>query len=219
MQLMLLIGLLLVAGVVVARLVTVQASYNVVVGGTTVSRAVALTASQSFVSDPAPLDAGQAGTLTTRTDDDTGVITLGEGHGLTDADTVDVYWAAGVHYGMSITAYDTTTITVDLGAGDVLPTQDTAVVVGVRVIVNCGFDGDNAVAFIADADGRAMVTLEESDDTVIKAIELAAALPYVWQSSSGLTNPLTGEAVGHIYISNGSAAANTVRVLVAYDSA
>ena len=46
------------------------------------------------------LPAGKAGSLTTRTDDDTGVATLTPGHGITTSDTVDVYWAGGVRYGM-----------------------------------------------------------------------------------------------------------------------
>ena len=36
------------------------------------------------------LPAGKAGTLTDRTDADTGIITVAEGHGITDSDTVDV---------------------------------------------------------------------------------------------------------------------------------
>lgn len=68
------------------------------------------------------------GALTTRTDDDTGVITVvGGNRGLTTSDTVDVYWAAGSRTGMSITNVAGADITVDGGSGDVLPSGGSAV--------------------------------------------------------------------------------------------
>lgn len=70
------------------------------------------------------------GSLTTRTDDDTGVITVSGGaRGLTTSDTVDVYWSGGSCLGMSITGVTSTEITVDSGEGDVLPAESTAMYV------------------------------------------------------------------------------------------
>ena len=64
--------------------------------------------------------AAQTGTMTNKTDADTGVITLSTGHGIETADVVDVYFPAGVHYGMDATVA-TNAVTVDGGAGDDLP--------------------------------------------------------------------------------------------------
>ena len=68
-----------------------------------------------------------AGTLTTRADDDTGIVTLPTGHGITDSGTVSLSWSGGGRGDMTVTAYDATTVSVDVGDGDNLPAQDTAV--------------------------------------------------------------------------------------------
>lgn len=66
------------------------------------------------------------GQLTTRTDDDTGVVTVisdsNDGHGITTSSTVDVYWQSGQRIGMSVSAVTNKAVTVDGGAGDALPT-------------------------------------------------------------------------------------------------
>ena len=49
------------------------------------------------------VSAGKAGSLTTRTDNDTGVATLAGGHGIVTSDKVDVFWAGGRRYGMTAT--------------------------------------------------------------------------------------------------------------------
>ena len=82
------------------------------VGGLTIQSTVTRTASGQ-ISHDVTLPAGKAGTLTTRTDDNTGVATLGTGHGIVQNDVVDVYWAAGVRYGMDVTAVNGNAVTVD----------------------------------------------------------------------------------------------------------
>src|SRR5688572_26126622 len=75
-----------------------------------------------------------AGVLTTRTDDDTGVITTTSAHGLQVGDRVDIYWDVGIRRGMLVSAVGSaTTITVgtgvgDVGAGDVFPIATYALV-------------------------------------------------------------------------------------------
>ncbi|MGQ9649567.1 MAG: hypothetical protein ACUVXJ_05625 [Phycisphaerae bacterium] len=79
--------------------------------------------------------AGTAGTLTTRTDADNGVITLQAGHGLQPNDMVDVSWAGPAGSGgirrMKVSSVSGNDVTVwaAVGASDALPAQGTAVVV------------------------------------------------------------------------------------------
>ena len=119
-------------------------SYNVnlSIGGVNIARGVPRTGDH-----PNPyevtLPAGKAGTLSTRTDNDTGVATVASGHGITTSDKVDVYWSGGMRYGMSVTATTSTTISVDAGAGDNFPVAATAIVVTKQVSVNTAIDGDN----------------------------------------------------------------------------
>lgn len=106
------------------------------------------------------LTQGLAGTLTTRTDDNTGVITSAA-HGLTTSDFVSVFWTDGsgvekFRANMDITAVTTDTITVDLGQGDVLPAATTAVIVGKVASRVVDWDGTAAglIGFVASCGAR-----------------------------------------------------------------
>lgn len=87
------------------------------------------------------LSAAIAGTLTTRTDNDTGVVTVASGHGITASDTVIVTWeSAGVRYNrynVDVTGVTSTTISIDLGAGTNLPSSSTAVTIVIQRTEDC----------------------------------------------------------------------------------
>ncbi len=156
------------------------------------------------------LPAGKAGTLTTRTDDNTGVVTVSSGHGITTSDTVDVYWDGGRRYGVDVTAQDSTTISIDLGAGDNLPTTSTAVVIVKQVAFNLALDGDNAkivgVSYeVAGGSGYGCrVTLFDSADDTIAGLDLDANEPNIVDIEGGQTNPYTGDPITDGVASNGS---------------
>lgn len=82
-----------------------------------------------------PPRGGDSGTLTTRTDNDTGVITIpavgtpAVNHGFALNDVVTVTGGGATRSGMSVTAFTATTITVDGGTGDALPAAGTAMIV------------------------------------------------------------------------------------------
>jgi len=69
-----------------------------------------------------------SGTLSTRTDNDTGIITVEAGHGITTSFTIDLYWASGKRYGMTVTGTASTTVSLDGGTGDNLPVAATNIV-------------------------------------------------------------------------------------------
>lgn len=156
------------------------------------------------------LPAGKSGTLTTRTDANTGVVTVSSGHGITDTDTVDVYWSGGRRYGVDVTATDSTTISIDLGSGDDLPSTSTAVVIVKQVPFNLALDGDNAkivgVSYeVAGASGYGCrVTLLDSGDATIAGLDLDANVPNVVDIEGGQTNPYTGNPITDGVASNGS---------------
>ena len=171
----------------------------------TITRAGALAITARFgPNENDTFPAGKAGTLTTRTDDDTGILTVAEGHGITDSDTVDIYWDGGVQYGADVTGTTGTTISIDLGLGDNLPSESTVIVVTKRITVDFDIDGDNVKMLAFSATTRAHCVLAKNDDTVIKAQELTANEPWQWVSDQGITNPLTGDPIGKAEISNGS---------------
>ena len=91
--------------------------------------------------------------------------------------------------------------------GDVLPAQDTAVVLTKRVEFNIDFDGDDAAMFAAQSSQRAHIEFTEDDDTAVAAQELTADEAWSWASGQGIANPLTGNEIGKIQASCGSATA------------
>jgi len=164
------------------------------------------------------LPAGKTGTLSTRTDDNTGVVTAESGHGITISDTVDVYWTGGVRYGMSVTNVATDDVTVDLGDGDVLPDQDTAVIITPRVEVDIDFTGDNVEMFAALCDKRAYIEFTTEGDANITESELLAGEAWSWHNNSGVTNPFASAVVGKVQATCGEATAGTLQIGVLLDS-
>ena len=159
------------------------------------------------------LPAGKSGTLTTRTDDNTGVVTVASGHGITASDTVDVYWATGRRYGVDVTTAGATTLDIDLGSGDNLPAQSTAVVVVKQVVVNKAIDGDNVeiIGFLAELAASTgfgvRITFFDAvsggGSAVGNGIDLDPNSPFVLDIEGGATNLLTGSPILSFVASNG----------------
>ena len=159
------------------------------------------------------LPAGKSGTLTTRTDDDTGIVTVASGHGITGSDTVDVYWSGGRRYGVDVTATAATTIDIDLGAGDNLPAASTAVVIVKQVVVNKAIDGDNVaiIGFLAELAASTgfgvRITFFDAvsggGSAVGNGIDLDPNSPFVLDVEGGATNLLTGSPILSFVASNG----------------
>lgn len=135
--------------------------------GNSVSQADTVTGGES-AKVTLTLEAGVSGSLTTRTDANTGVITVAA-HSLTTADFCSVFWTdtSGVekcHENMDITAVTSTTISVDLGQGDDLPTALTAVIVSKVASRVVAWDGtaNGMLGFAASVGNRrASVTAQE----------------------------------------------------------
>jgi len=160
------------------------------------------------------LPAGQAGTLTTRTDDDTGEATLSDTPSVANGDVVDVYWSGGKRIGMDVGVVAGNVVPIDGGAGDALPAQDTAVIVTERVEETAmKFDGDDMKLLVVSCDQRATVDFEDSTPTSLADVEIVAANEeYHWADDQGVANPLTGNAVDQIQCSNGSTTAATMKI-------
>ena len=196
-------------------------SQNASVGGLSIQSTVTRTASSQIGHESAPqLPAAKAGTLSTRTDDNTGVVTLAAGHGLEMGDVVDVYWSGSgnYRYGMDVTAVDGNDVTVDGGAGANLPAQDTAVTVAEQVTIDTDFGGDLVKMIVACATYRGHIAFRDATPTVLKEVELPAGESWAWVADQGIANPLAGNPVNDIKASNGdSSGPATLRIGVLYD--
>lgn len=130
---------------------------------------------------------GYAGTLTTRTDANTGTITLAGGHAIASSDNVDIYWSGGVQYDVTVGTVTVNSMPFDLGIGDDLPLAATAVVVAKRVQVNADLDGDNlkllAIKQHFTQSNEAAASHVDFQDTAgdeIAELDLAANVPQVY---------------------------------------
>lgn len=193
------------------------------------SAAVDFESSLAFTKTVPAILAAQTGTLTTRTDDDTGVATLSTGHGIETGDVVDVYFAAGVRYGMDATVA-TNAVTVDGGAGDALPTQDDAVTVVLQLDWEINFDGDDAQIIgvlyrnSSDTGAKGSLDLQDTDSASIEALDLVhetanGGLDNITNISAGDTNVYAGNRITVGKITHDSLSAATAYVLVGLVSA
>lgn len=195
---------------------TATFSQSVTIGGQSIAGQTSRSASQQIFGGPgadantSPLAAGNAGSITTRTDNDTAVATLSAGHGIVTNDVVDVYWSTGIRRGMVATVSGNA-VTVDLGSGDNMPALSTAVVVCKQTVISVSAVGDNVVAYTFLSTRRCSLHIQQSGGTSIVARELIANEPYLWKSGDGTANPLAGVTVGKLCVSNGDSA-NTASI-------
>ena len=164
---------------------------------------------------PITLTAGKAGTIT-RSDADTGAVTLLADHGVTDNEYVDVYWTGGRRYNLLVSQSAATSFTVDGGAGDDLPEAEaTTIVVCERQTVDCAFTGSAVRLLFVGCDQRCCVTFLLTNGTVAGVVDVpAAGGGFVWQYGSNVTAPVAG-AVTSVGVTNGSATAATKLHIVA----
>jgi len=180
-------------------------------GGVSISRSQARSADGGSDRNPT-IPKGFTGTLTTRTDDNTGTVTLTAGHGITTGDNVDIYWDGGVQYDVTVGTVSTNSMPFDSGIGDNLPIATTAVVVSVRQQINCAIDGD-ALSILGlqlkftsvNETSMGHVDFQDSGGSEIAEIDLQANGVQVWDVTGGSANPFTGNPITVGYASNGSA--------------
>jgi hypothetical protein len=163
--------------------------------------------------------AAVAGTLSTRTDNDTGVLTVASGHGITTDDTVDLYDASGdlIRKDMDVTAVTGTTISIDAGSGSNLPSATTAVIVCKQTLITSLIAGDD-IQFIVigldlpgvnQAKGRAI--FEQADDTDI--FEATLKGPMSWNIAGGQTNDFAGVTVAKTRVTHPQVVAGKFKII------
>lgn len=145
---------------------------------------------------------GKAGTITT------GTVTLAEGHGFTNSDVVDVFWAAGSRTGCVVGSAGSTTLALTGGTGDTLPTGGTAVTLTEIVTVTCPITAANLAALAAACTSRALVSFIEGDATE-HPFDIAAGEALMWDSSSNLANPLSGLTIATVTVSTDATTADS----------
>jgi len=170
------------------------------------------------------LPAAKTGTLSTRTSDTAGTLTLEADHGITDSDVINIFWldADGVYhcaYGATVGTVDGNDVPFTGASGDVLPAEDDVITASEVVVIDVDFDGDLAEMLAAGCDKLSHIAFRNDTPTVLAAVMLLEREGWSWASDQGVANPLTGDRVNDVLASNGDAtAAGTLQIGVLYDS-
>jgi hypothetical protein len=178
---------------------------------------------EGILSKEVTLAAAKTGSLSTRTDDDTGTLTMAAGHGITTGARIDIYWTGGARRGVIAGTVAGNSVPFgagapDIGLGDVLPSQGTAVTVMVPQEESFTINGTNAGAVLCEVEGaRGQIVMAQADNTEEWAITVTDG--YGWYNTEqGTTNPITGQTlITKVFFSHAdSTASRRVRATVLY---
>ena len=179
-----------------------------------------LTVTGSTIERASPsVPAAKSGTLSTRTDNDTGVVAVASGHGFTTGNKIDLFWSGGRRRQMDATVSGDN-VTLDGGTGDNLPAQSTAVTGMVATEVEFTVTGDDVImlgvlspvpGFIVFVDNDPEAPAEIAAATY--EIEDSASPGRSWVSGGSGTNPLAELVTSKVLFSHGSTAAQVMKAV------
>lgn len=190
------------------------------VGGTTTvlgksfSNTSTVTADNSVMSDPDAIAAAKTGTLTTRTSDTAGTLTMSGGHGITDGDIIDIYWSTGQAVHCTVGTVSGNSVPFTLANGDVLPLANTAVTVMEQRVENVSFlAADVEALFLGAGPAACSVTFLDASDAYVGSLRVLAGtgtngVNYrhrIWHADDGSDNPVTDD-VASIAVTHGDSA-------------
>ncbi len=191
------------------------------VGSTQVTITDTQTASGKAELSGETIPAPQAGTLTTRTDNETGVVTTTATPIVTTADTVRAVWTGGERVGMSVTNVAGNAVTVDGGTGTNLPAESTAITIAKECKLTFGFNGDGLKHLVVKADeDLSLDFLDSAGASVIAAaISMEDGDVYLWIYGVSFlpANPFAGDAVAKIQFTNLGTADATPDAIAIFD--
>lgn len=163
---------------------------------------------------------GFVGSLSTRTDDNTGVVTVDDSsHTIENGDRVDLYWVGGCRRGMAAGSPSGADIPIDGGSGDNLPTEDTAVTIVVPEELDISVLGTNVAAILLYSAQHGQIVFETTAPAEALAKELGTGVSYVWHEDDGEDNPITGDLIATVYLSHDGTAEKSMRVGILYNNA
>lgn len=188
--------------------------------GRTIQRNTTPSDDEQVMAEP-DLAAAKAGALTTRTDANTGTLTMAGGHGILTGNRLDIYWVnadgtVGRRYGVTVGTVATNSVPIDLGAGDDLP----ALVSGTYAItamvpVSRAFvvpAADLTALFVTARVAATVVFTSDTPATVLAVSIDSATDGYIWTPDGGAATPF-GDDVVTVYLSH--ADSSTTRTVTA----
>lgn len=161
------------------------------------------------------LPAAVSGTLTTRTDNTTGTLTLASGHGVTTGARLDVYFGSGLRrYGVTVGTVSGNSVPISGGTGDNLPVLNAAVTAMVPVLENFPVAGADLKGLFFGCDSPAVAVIRKSGPATVVALTATGSTgSYQWDAGSGVTNPFGSDVSVDVYLSHGGTAARQLRLV------
>lgn len=190
--------------------------------GKSFSYSVASEVDGGVIRDPI-LPAAKTGSLSTRTSDTAGTLTMASGHGFTDGQVIDIYWSTGQCTNATIGTVSTNSVPFTGAGGDALPLQDTAITAMVVRTENFPVVDGDLQALLVGADLAACsVTFFDSGDSIIGRVLVPAGVSpnskhYTWDIGNGADVPVSAD-IAYVQITHGdSAAQHQVNVVAVTD--
>lgn len=153
--------------------------------------------------------AAKVGSLTTRTNDTTGTLTMEAGHGFQTGNRLDLYWDGGTRRGVAAGTVATNSVPISGGAGDNLPSQGVAIRAMVPVEEAIEGVGDDLYGIFLYSNLAGQIVLAESDNT--EHLHRAVGAPsggeqsYAWWDEGFFDNPVAGDQIDKVFFSHGDA--------------
>lgn len=193
---------------------TMKGTVNIVVsaGGKTIQSQFSREAVGGLPPQELALEKAQGyGTLSTRTTDTSGTLTLQAGHGITDGKIIDIYWVdtngkRKCAYGAIVGTVSVNDVPFTVASGPVLPEAATEITCDIVEVLDVDFDADKCPLLAAQMKtAYGHVVFEDVGDV---ALDVAMLLPnegyLYWEDADCFpTNPLGGNPIDEIHVSNG----------------
>lgn len=199
-------GIMVAAGFfALCGLISVQVNQTVTINGVAATAIRTITGEGGVVANPSPV-VGKTGTLTTRTSDTAGTLTMASGHGITTGSAIGLYWTntdgtLGKAYIMTVGTVSGLTVPFTGAAGDALPSQDTAIVAGPFNDAVFNLVGNNMLGLLlCSASSSGYIIVADGSGNLLVAY-VTPTNPYVWDSGSGITNPLASQTPTKVLMS------------------
>jgi hypothetical protein len=195
-------------------------SQSITGGGVTIQTLPVVRTSSAYIGLEDTLTAAKAGTLSTRTDANTGTLTMEASHGITTGQIIDLYWSGGVQYGVTVGTVSVNSVPIDLGIGDDLPIATTAITAVVQTSMNLTIDGDNTaiIAVVVETIDSALrtaghVQFRDVSNNEIAELDFVTNVPRIWDITGGSANPFTGAVITNLKSSQGNVTTTEVYTL------
>ena len=158
------------------------------------------------------IPAATGGTLTTRTSDTAGIITV-TSHPFVVIYVINISCAYGSSLTATVCATTKTTITFSGALGTVLPAQDVAVTCNEQVELPFDLVGADLTALVVFTAQKGTIIPKDAGGEELVLTLATGGSVYAWWTNNGITNPITGDTIitvtfSHDYIT----AAATMRI-------